>query len=180
MKEKTKENQKAITLIALIVTIIILLILAGISIASLTGNGLFEKVKLAKEKQENAQIKENTILADYENKINGIVDSSIRENNKDNVELLATVKETSWTEYKIENINDYKYFVAYIIYPRVCTTVQSMIILPEQLKVSTEESYLQPTYYDGNFYIGKIYYINDTTIKAQIVNADSMKIYGVK
>ena len=36
MKEKT--NQKGITLIALIVTIIVLLILAGVSIAMLTGN----------------------------------------------------------------------------------------------------------------------------------------------
>ena len=35
MKEKT--NQKGITLIALVITIIVLLILAGVSIAMLTG-----------------------------------------------------------------------------------------------------------------------------------------------
>ena len=61
------KKQKGITLVALVVTIIILLILAGISIASLTGNGLFEKAQLAKEKQENAQIKENSILTEYVN-----------------------------------------------------------------------------------------------------------------
>ena len=44
-----------------------MLILAGILIAQLTGNGLFEKTKLAKEKQENAQVKENTILDRYVN-----------------------------------------------------------------------------------------------------------------
>ena len=49
MKILNKKN-KGITLVALVITIIILLILAGISIAQLTGNGLFENAKLAKEK----------------------------------------------------------------------------------------------------------------------------------
>ena len=41
---KKKENQKGITLIALVVTIIVLLILAGVSIAMLTGeNGIMSK-----------------------------------------------------------------------------------------------------------------------------------------
>ena len=48
--KKTKE-QKGITLVALIITIIILLILAGISIANLTQTGLFEKAQEAKEKR---------------------------------------------------------------------------------------------------------------------------------
>ena len=59
------KNKKGITLVALVVTIIILLILAGISIASLTGNGLFEKAKLAKEKQVNSQILEDATLSEY-------------------------------------------------------------------------------------------------------------------
>ena len=48
MKRKCKmfESQKGITLIALIVTIIILLILAGISISMLTGeNGLIKNAR---------------------------------------------------------------------------------------------------------------------------------------
>ena len=36
-----KNKQKGITLIALVITIIVLLILAGVSISSLTGSGLF-------------------------------------------------------------------------------------------------------------------------------------------
>ena len=51
------------------------MILAGITIGQLTGNGLFDKVKLAKEKSEQAQEKENTILGDYENKINDVLSS---------------------------------------------------------------------------------------------------------
>lgn len=58
-----KKNQKGITLIALVITIIILLILAAISISTLTGeNGLFSKVKEAKEKSEDATKEENEVL----------------------------------------------------------------------------------------------------------------------
>lgn len=62
---KTKNGQKGITLVALVITIIILLILAGISIASLTQTGLFEKTKDAKQKSENAQAEENATLENY-------------------------------------------------------------------------------------------------------------------
>ena len=73
-------NTKGITLIALIITIIILLILAGIAISALTGSGLFEKTKLAKNKTQNSQKLENQILLEYENKIDNLGDSSKDEN----------------------------------------------------------------------------------------------------
>ena len=69
MKDESKIEQKSywksagITLIALVITIIVLLILAGVSIAMLTGNnGILTQAKLAKE---------NTALAkeDEENKL---------------------------------------------------------------------------------------------------------------
>ncbi len=77
---KLEKGNKGITLISLVITIIILLILAGISIAQLTGNGLFKNAKLAKEKSENAQQKENTTLGEYENLINQEIDGT-RDNN---------------------------------------------------------------------------------------------------
>ena len=49
------KKTKGITLIALVITIVILLILAGISISALTNQGLFEKAKEAKQKSEDAQ-----------------------------------------------------------------------------------------------------------------------------
>ena len=55
------------------ITIIILLILASISIASLTGNGLFEKAKLATQKYANAQGKEETEIAKLTNEIDYII-----------------------------------------------------------------------------------------------------------
>ena len=61
-KGKMKE-QKGITLIALVITIIVLLILAGVSIATLTGeDGILAKAKLAKERNEQAEQEENEIL----------------------------------------------------------------------------------------------------------------------
>ena len=51
MENKGKSREYGITLVALIITIIILLILAGITIGALTGeNGLFTRAKQAKEK----------------------------------------------------------------------------------------------------------------------------------
>ena len=53
------KNNKGITLIALVVTIIVLLILAGVSINMLTGqNGILNRASEAKEKTENAQTEE--------------------------------------------------------------------------------------------------------------------------
>lgn len=64
------KNQKGITLIALVITIIVLLILAGVSIAMLTGqNGLLTKADNAKtettkaEAEEAVKIAVGTILA---------------------------------------------------------------------------------------------------------------------
>lgn len=58
-----KNQTKGITLIALIITIIILLILAGIAISSLTQTGLFAKAQEAKERTIKAQLKEEIELA---------------------------------------------------------------------------------------------------------------------
>lgn len=66
---KRNKKEKGITLIALVITIIILLILVGITINSLIGSRLFENTKLAKEKSENAEKVENETLVEYESEI---------------------------------------------------------------------------------------------------------------
>ena len=66
LKETLKRN-KGITLIALVVTIIVLLILAGISINMLTAdNGIIKKALEAKQETEAAQEEESRILKEYE------------------------------------------------------------------------------------------------------------------
>ena len=69
-------NRRGITLVALVITIIILLILAGVAITTLTQTGLFENAKQAKQKSKNAQELENVTLANYENKIDSTVNGS--------------------------------------------------------------------------------------------------------
>ena len=68
--EFLKKN-RGITLIALIITIIILLILAGVSIATLTGeNGILTKANKAKEDTEKASEDEQRELAVIEANMN--------------------------------------------------------------------------------------------------------------
>ena len=70
MKVNLKKN-RGITLIALVITIIVLLILAGVSIAMLTGqNGILTQAQNAKNRTEEAQAEEQNRLNEYENKIN--------------------------------------------------------------------------------------------------------------
>ena len=57
-----KNKNKGITLVALVITIIILLILAGISISALTNTGIFGKAKDAQTKSALAEAKEKMTL----------------------------------------------------------------------------------------------------------------------
>lgn len=79
IKIRMRRN-KGITLIALVITIIILLILAGISISALTQTGIFEKANQAKNKSEKEQKEENNTLGDYENTVNEYLMGANREN----------------------------------------------------------------------------------------------------
>ena len=68
--KNTKNN--GITLIALVITIIVLLILAGVSIATLTGDsGIVTQAQKAENKTKEAAKNENYILKDYEDMLNG-------------------------------------------------------------------------------------------------------------
>ena len=65
-KQKNKKSN-GITLIALVITIIVLLILAGVTIATLTGdNGILTQAQKAKNETENAAKKEEEDLAKLE------------------------------------------------------------------------------------------------------------------
>lgn len=117
------DKQNGITLVALVITIIILLILAGISIASLTENGLFEKTKLAKDKTQKGQEKENQILKEYENGIEnlgsiistdrGFSESSIIKDFNIRTETEDVLVQVFIKEENIEDLN--KEAIGYII-----------------------------------------------------------------
>ena len=64
MREKKKKQERGVTIIALVITVIVLLILAGVSIAMLTGdNGILTQAKEAKEANIAGTEKEQIKLA---------------------------------------------------------------------------------------------------------------------
>ena len=91
LKRADIKKNKGITLIALVITIIILLILAGVSIAMLTGNnGILIQAKLAKENTEVAKEQEEKDL----DKINSYInEKTIKDNYTDINGDKATIPE---------------------------------------------------------------------------------------
>ena len=98
--KELKQGQLGITLIALVITMVVLLILAGVSIAMLTGNnGILTQAKLAKEKTALAKEEEEKQLAQNNKYINdktgkvkpGIIVNKIEKNNYSDGTNLATV-----------------------------------------------------------------------------------------
>lgn len=123
------KNKRGITLVSLVITIIILLILAGIGINALKQTNLFEQSKQSKNSMSNAQNIENNTLLSYESMINEIIGN--RENEEHNVgtniekiELIGTnlgtnitipvgvkyviVSNTYWTRSGINCVNSSK------------------------------------------------------------------------
>ena len=85
-------NKRGITLVALVITIIILLILAGVSIQVITNTGLLKNAKLAGEKDEEKQTEEklkmllNSYKIDEISKGKSLVDFLDEEKNKNTID----------------------------------------------------------------------------------------------
>ncbi|MFR0921548.1 MAG: hypothetical protein ACLSG7_00255, partial [Clostridia bacterium] len=96
---KYTKGKRGITLIALVITIIILLILSGITISSLTNTGLFENAKEAKNRTENAQKQEQDLLNQYEEELNKYANPNARWDGKVNKpELMTGMSAIKFTE----------------------------------------------------------------------------------
>lgn len=114
MREKLMESKDAgITLIALVVTIIVLLILAGVSISMLTGqNGILKRAAEAKEKTEQAQKEENEALSNYESTISqyaGIDWNTIKKNAEKNPDQKNSDTIAIGTDGKSVNMDLWQY-----------------------------------------------------------------------
>ena len=78
MKNKNLRKEKGITLVALVITIVVLLILATVAITMLTGeNNIITKAQQAKENYSKASINEEIKIADYENKIDQYIPKTL-------------------------------------------------------------------------------------------------------
>ena len=88
--EKTRKN-KGITLIALTITIIVLLILSGISIQIINQTGVLHRAEKAKALTKEAQNKENITLAEYENTITQTLEGTTRDSNSITFRQIVTL-----------------------------------------------------------------------------------------
>ena len=105
--KKGKNNNKGITLIALVITIIVLLILAGVSIATLTGdNGLLNKAGEAKEQTEVAEVKDRAQLDILDWQADQLKDNNDATLNDDIVKGILDGKDyiSGFNEEDLENI----------------------------------------------------------------------------
>ena len=168
--KELKQGQLGITLIALVITMVVLLILAGVSIAMLTGNnGILTQAKLAKEKTALAKEEEEKQLAQNNKYINdktgkvkpGIIVNKTEKNNYSDGINLATVPQGFTVSGKEEEQIIANGLVIYDIpeseissvdWNTASTKYNQFVWIP----VSSEEEYQR------NFTYPSYYYINDT------------------
>ncbi len=112
-KEKTTKNltltnnNKGITLIALVITIIVLLILAGVTINLTLGeNGIFKTAEMAGKNYTQAQEDELAGLAGFENTINNVIGGLGNSDTSNQLVTKITLNKTSTTirKGKTENL----------------------------------------------------------------------------
>ena len=119
MREKQMKKTKGITLIALVVTIIVLLILAGVSISMLTGEkGILNQAQNAKNKTEEAERNEKLDLLKQEDLINetlnGVEVDEVKDGNPGELEkedentfVINSIEDLVFFAYDVTNGNNY-------------------------------------------------------------------------
>ncbi len=172
MKKKQIKNKNGITLIALIITVVIMLILAGVTISAvINGDGLFDRTKYATELQSFSQMQEAIKLYNFNNAI-------------DNTNTLPVTRNVS-----VEELESNQNLKTEIGYYRVFMMTGERPILPqdfsgdfmetpsgvadlyyldnEKLNVNTNKQYIYDTV------TGEIYLIEGIKVKGQIAYSES-------
>ena len=97
MKQKLK-NEEGITLVALVITIIVLLILAGVTLSMVMGeSGIFGKANSAKEKTQLSNAEETIKLAVLENQVKSVSGDVALTNDKLKEEIAKKLTEQGYT-----------------------------------------------------------------------------------
>ena len=93
---KKIEKQFGITLVALVVTMIVMLILAAVTVAQLSGDGLLNRTKLAKDKYKNSEETQDSIISQYQEEIEKV--GSARDFSLDKVYPIGSIYITTSNE----------------------------------------------------------------------------------
>ena len=159
------EKNKGITLIALVITIIVLLILAGVTIATLTGdNGLLQKATTAKQENEDSKELELIKLAVSAAQVAG--EGKITTGNL-NTELQANLNDTNTTATEIKGGWSYKSY-------KIETNGNVYKLLPEEYQQleyikSTGTQYINTDIFSTNAKIQIKFKYNEINNKSQVL-----------
>ncbi len=162
--KKFLKNSNGITLIALVITIIVLLILAGISISMLAGdNSILQKTTTAKQTSERAEAKEQAqmdIMAYITDKTANHQDASIDDEKVKDIltgkSYVKTANDTSFTTAKGEYVIPYS------------ELYQSSNVTPSEPGTSTDKSTIILSALENANYFNDVWYkssirISDTS-----------------
>lgn len=104
ISNKESRKSKGITLIALVITIIVLLILAGVTIATLTGeNGILSNASKARENTRGGEVQEFINITLSENEIANMNDGNVKSRYKVIQELYESGKLTDEEVKELDN-----------------------------------------------------------------------------
>lgn len=157
LKEKLKYGKKGITLIALVITMIVLLILAGITITAISGdNGILNNAARAKEETEQAEKDEREKLGDMEDTINEYVTGIEVEQVTDSKPGELEKDESDANTYIINSIEDLVFFAHDVTSGN--TYEGQTVKLGLSLDFNSNKSYVEPlrTDYEEYGYNGEL------------------------
>ena len=159
----SKEKNNGITLIALVVTIIVLLILAGVSISMLTGNnGIITQAQKAKRETEESQEKENLEIAVASSQIK---DTDTLGITKENLENAIKEQFGNNKNFSIEDNGDGSFLVSMNDTDRIYYVDETGKIIENNkiLKISTEDELkkFRDSVNEGNNYYGWYIYLTN-------------------
>ncbi len=151
MKKSEKQRNRGITLIALVITIIVLLILAGVTIATLTGeNGILTRAKTAKEETEKAETTEELNMYRTELNMNKVLadgaDSINVEGYEELKKYIPSITEKDANSLKIEN--------GELVFKQSATDAQKDVFLENDISPETVEAPVEWFSFDGGKLVG--------------------------
>ena len=170
--ERKKKTNKGITLIALVITIIVLLILAGISLITLTGeNGIFNQVEKAKFFTEYKTVEENINLYNLNSQIINRTQTQITQEELPLGEKISNEEKAVWKNEKKEMVEQ--------IHNKTGMNFEDTTLYWidfEKIDYKSEHRYFIDTStrlifcYEGHKYDNKIHHIPENTEKNDDIN----------
>ena len=169
---KKVKGSKGITLIALVITVIVLLILAGVTIAAISGNnGILIRTQEAKNKTEQAEKDEKEKLGDIEDILNEYATGQTVEQVTDENPGVLEGTGTDVDPYTINSIEDLVVFASNV---REGNTYEGQTVkLGLSLDFNSNKSYVDPLRTD----YGKYGY--DGELKTLLTTGDGFRPIGV-